>query len=406
MGFPRIRRLCCGVIGTILCCSACVSLAAVSPQASGARKAVRHSGAGQTAQQDAAIWKVCSGAVFGLKCGAEAGTGFLIANGQLLTSYHLIRGASEVTATAPNGKNLILTRLLSTDPGHDIAVLAAPTGIGLPIKVDRSGSLPVGSRLTVLSSSPSGGLEVTECLLNARTSGEGRNLLQLSTAALKGAYGAPVLNASGWAAGMVLSDSKQPAGRCLAVDLSMVHTDSSGVPLSLLAGESTAAPAPTRSRNRKAPARSHQSGTAGEPEFVSLAGVIQSSVKSQSCPVAANAPDFAVSVQQRGDSPVEDRLVRKWVLERLAQDAPQAKIIPPDQQERAASDKPADMLGWIKQFDSMNRVLDVEVDWTPHGRSRNRFYVAHIEFKRGAILPVGASVVTVWEAVATGLVSG
>jgi serine protease Do len=152
-----------------------------------------------------------SGAIglFGVQTGG-VGSGFIFrSNGYILTNYHVVDGASQLSVSLEDGRQLDGT-VVASDPQKDLAVVKV-SATGLPtVEIGSSAGLQVG-QLVVAIGSPLGAFtdSVTSGILSALgrtvtvTDAVSRqrhtisNLLQTDAAINEGNSGGPLLDAAG-----------------------------------------------------------------------------------------------------------------------------------------------------------------------------------------------------------------
>ena len=87
-----------------------------------------------------------------LNGGAAAGTGIVLsADGEILTNYHVVEGASSITVTISNGSKRYRASVIGSAPADDIAVLKAEGASDLAtVEVGDSSNLSVGDRVVAI----------------------------------------------------------------------------------------------------------------------------------------------------------------------------------------------------------------------------------------------------------------
>ncbi|MEM2057053.1 MAG: trypsin-like peptidase domain-containing protein [Thermoproteota archaeon] len=152
------------------------------------------------------------------------GSGFVVKHGEshyILTNYHVVRGASNLTVTFFNGESYP-AQVVGTDPYSDLAVLncSAPFELYHPLNMTFSSSLRVGD-LVIAIGNPFG---LTGTMTTGVVSQLGRtitseftggyaiaNIIQTSAPINPGNSGGPLLNAKGEVVGMntaIIRDSQ------------------------------------------------------------------------------------------------------------------------------------------------------------------------------------------------------
>jgi S1-C subfamily serine protease len=140
----------------------------------------------------------------------------------VITNYHVVQGASDLSVTFPNGHGYAVT-ILGTDPYADLAILSvddAPANEFIPVEIVSSSTLRVGEPVIAIGN-PYGLVgSMTEGVVSAvgRSITEDTaggfaiaNIIQTSTPINPGNSGGPLLNAAGKVVGItaaIVSDSQ------------------------------------------------------------------------------------------------------------------------------------------------------------------------------------------------------
>ncbi len=144
------------------------------------------------------------------------GSGFVAPDGRVVTSAHLVAGASRVDVLGSRGEVLLTSKHAEVlHPILDIAVLPVVPG---KTKLALSASTPSAADQVVALGSANGvaylaGIGVVSGIQSAG----GRNLIQVSAALSNGYSGGPVLNRAGEVIGMIVSVVSQGDGVSLLV---------------------------------------------------------------------------------------------------------------------------------------------------------------------------------------------
>ncbi len=134
-----------------------------------------------------------------------AGSGSIIdPNGYVLTNYHVIEGASEITVTLNNGDKYGAA-FVGADPENDIAVIKIPAVKGLqPLRLGDSGRLQVGQKVYAIGNPFGLNSTLTTGIISALgrplTTESGRvieNVIQTDAPINPGNSGGPLINTSG-----------------------------------------------------------------------------------------------------------------------------------------------------------------------------------------------------------------
>jgi S1-C subfamily serine protease len=190
-----------------------------------------------------------------------AGTGIVLANGEVLTNNHVIRGALQVRVNIP-GRSVHRAVVVGTDPVRDVALLAvrgpwAPT----PVALGDSATVAVGDPVEAIGNAGGVGVPsiaggfvtgLDQSLVASDENGANPEALQgmLETDAdiQPGDSGGPLLDAAGQVIGMDtagLSSAGAPTGYAIPIDTALAIAG--GFP----SNPPTAIPASARHRARR-----------------------------------------------------------------------------------------------------------------------------------------------------------
>ena len=131
----------------------------------------------------------------------KTGTGFFIsADGNLLTNYHVISGASSILAKTPSGAIYFLKGIVSISPQVDVALLSFYATDVPHLDLASSTDAVEGQRVLVIGNPE--GLEgtVSDGIISAFR--ENRSMIQITAPVSHGSSGSPVLNESGQVLGI------------------------------------------------------------------------------------------------------------------------------------------------------------------------------------------------------------
>lgn len=145
--------------------------------------------------------------------GVSTGTGFFVGpNGFLLTSYHVVQGASEIVVRTASGQVLTAT-IYRASPRNDLAVLRVDHRPARHLSFAPPGSIHTGDRVFTLGYPVVSMLGVAEPRFSDGTvsalSGAGNedSWLQISVPVQPGNSGGPLLNESGQVVGVVAAQA-------------------------------------------------------------------------------------------------------------------------------------------------------------------------------------------------------
>ena len=156
-------------------------------------------------QQWVSVVEKARSAIVTIETQAGFGTGFLIQkNGTLVTNYHVIEDARQITVTLESGEVYKSAYVLRTDEEKDIAVLRIE-GADLPfLRLGNSESMKVGEEVMAIGTPE--GLEQTAStgiVSGRRMVPPGYQLIQTTAPISHGSSGGPLLNRNGECIGVI-----------------------------------------------------------------------------------------------------------------------------------------------------------------------------------------------------------
>lgn len=159
---------------------------------------------------------------------SSSGTGFVVTqNGYIITNYHVIENAEELTVTDYNG-NEYSAKVIGSEPENDVAVIKIEAET-VPVQLGLSSSLNVGDDILIIGNAL-GELSYTYTdgivshLSRSVTleSGETINMFQTNAAINNGNSGGPVYNMDGEVVGIAsakyASEKIEGLGFCIPID--------------------------------------------------------------------------------------------------------------------------------------------------------------------------------------------
>lgn len=126
-----------------------------------------------------------------------SGTGFVVGNGEILTSARLVQGNPTVTVRTRGGQTL-QANVVGTNPERDLALLRVtnpPASLNRPVTLGNSDRLTSGQKLIAVGLTGDGGFTAQE--VGVRAVGAGSDELTLDTPLNAQARGGPLVNAQG-----------------------------------------------------------------------------------------------------------------------------------------------------------------------------------------------------------------
>ena len=169
--------------------------------------------------------------------GTGVGSGFIVkANGLILTNYHVVDGASSLTVTLSDSRELTATGV-STDPTHDLALVrVSATGL-TAVTLGDSSTVQVG-QLAIAIGSPLG--TFTDSVTQGIVSGLNRTitvgdsttgvqedltgLIQTDAAINPGNSGGPLLDASGNVVGIITASASNAQDMSFAIGINQAKS--------------------------------------------------------------------------------------------------------------------------------------------------------------------------------------
>jgi len=155
------------------------------------------------------IYRSTLPAVFTLEVETAKGkgqaTGFAaLREGVLVTAWHVVDGATKVTAKAASGESYKCAGLIDKDEIHDVALLRVKAHGLSRLSIEPSPPA-VGSRVYVLGAPRGLDFSITDGLVSQIRTIEGSSVIQISCPIAPGSSGAPLLNERGEVVGVVVS---------------------------------------------------------------------------------------------------------------------------------------------------------------------------------------------------------
>jgi S1-C subfamily serine protease len=156
------------------------------------------------------------------------GSGFSISSdGLILTNFHVINQAKEISVTLPSGKTL-KPEIIGTDPATDIAILKINDSSLPPLEFANSENLQPG-QIAIAIGNPLGFQHsvtagVVSALGRTLRSQSGRmidDIIQTDASLNPGSSGGPLMDSSGKVIGINTAIIKQAQGICFAVSSSL-----------------------------------------------------------------------------------------------------------------------------------------------------------------------------------------
>lgn len=174
------------------------------------------------------VYEKVSPCVVFIKSDKGAGTGFaILANGTIVTAFHVIDGATRIAIKMQTGDIYDDVSLLAQDERRDIAVLKV-NGFDLPtVALGNSNDVKPGDQIFVIGN-PLGAEELKTSISNGIVSGvrdldAGYKTLQITAPISPGNSGGPALNENAEAVGVVVFRLKEGENLNFAVPINYVR---------------------------------------------------------------------------------------------------------------------------------------------------------------------------------------
>ena len=172
------------------------------------------------------------------------GSGFIInTDGYILTNYHVIDGANEVTVTLSNGKE-VTASVVNYDSDQDVAMIKLNEDVEVPgvVELGNSDALQAGEEVLAIGNPLSKELSstLTKGIVSALNrsietkTGVSTNLIQTDTAINSGNSGGPLINTKGEVIGintLKASDGAEGIGFAIPINDVKVKIDSLSKPI-------------------------------------------------------------------------------------------------------------------------------------------------------------------------------
>lgn len=165
------------------------------------------------------IYAKCCKSVVEVNAGVSLGSGFFIAKNTVVTNYHVINGATELSIKLLDESEYDVTKVLGFDESIDLAVLEVECK-GTPIAKNTHGvtmgekTYTIGSSLGLTNTFSDG------MVSNPKREMDGVKYIQTNTAISHGNSGGPLINAYGEVIGVTTSSFTEGQNLNLAINIS------------------------------------------------------------------------------------------------------------------------------------------------------------------------------------------
>lgn len=130
------------------------------------------------------------------------GSGFVGADGMVITNYHVIRGAYTATTRLQGGSTNPIQGVVGYDPNRDMAVLKVDNLSAKPLSLGDSDKVQIGDRVVAIGSP----LAIQNTISDGIISGIRSGVLQTSTPISPGSSGGPLFNRQGEVVGITVAE--------------------------------------------------------------------------------------------------------------------------------------------------------------------------------------------------------
>lgn len=129
------------------------------------------------------------------------GSGFIAADGGVVTNYHVIRGAYSAAARLQDGSTNPVQGVVGYDPNRDVAVLKVDNLVAEPLPLADSDRVQIGDKVVAIGSP----LAIQNTISDGIISGIRSGVLQTSTPISPGSSGGPLFNRQGEVVGITVA---------------------------------------------------------------------------------------------------------------------------------------------------------------------------------------------------------
>jgi len=152
----------------------------------------------------------------------RTGTGFFIsADGDLLTNFHVIQGATHISARTDKGAIFVFERLIAGSADSDVALLKFQAADLDYLKIGNSTNAVEGETVLVIGNPEGLQGTVSNGIISAFR--ETRSLIQITAPISPGSSGSPVLDETGQVIGMATLLSKEGQNLNFAISAEVIQ---------------------------------------------------------------------------------------------------------------------------------------------------------------------------------------
>lgn len=157
--------------------------------------------------------------------GDRLGSGFAMSrDGQIVTNYHVLKGARKVLVKLKNGSAFLPKRIVNIDPAKDIAVIQIDKGTPVYFTMGDSNKAIAGQRVLTIGNPQ--GLESTLAdglISSVRMNDAGMKIFQISVPLSNGSSGGPLIDLNGEVIGITTAAMNDGQNLNFAVPINYVR---------------------------------------------------------------------------------------------------------------------------------------------------------------------------------------
>jgi len=133
---------------------------------------------------------------------AATGSGFFVEPGVIVTNYHVVEGASDVSFTLDDQSETSCERVLSLDSARDLAILQPTRTPSKMLQVKNDFPPREGDKVAVIGSPLGFDGTLSDGIVSALRESDGISYIQITAAISPGSSGSPVVNSHGEVVGI------------------------------------------------------------------------------------------------------------------------------------------------------------------------------------------------------------
>lgn len=150
------------------------------------------------------------------------GSGFVVAPGQVVTNWHVIKGAASLSVRPSGTKTELVATVYKSGASVDLAILRVP-GLKLPeLRLEANTEPAIGDTIYAVGNPEGFEGTFTQGIVSGRRQLRGGYRMQISAAISHGSSGGPVLDELGRVVGVAVSMSREGQSLNFALPSSLV----------------------------------------------------------------------------------------------------------------------------------------------------------------------------------------